>query len=138
MIIDATNLILGRLATFAAKKSLQGEPVDIINAEKAFITGDKKKVLAAQKTRTNRGSPLTGPYIPRQPDRFVKRTIRGMLPYKQPRGDKAFKSIKCYTGVPAEFQDKKAETIPSANISKLSTTRYISIKDICTYLGGKI
>ena len=34
MIIDATNLIAGRMATVVAKKVLQGETVDIINVEK--------------------------------------------------------------------------------------------------------
>ena len=33
MIIDARNLILGRLATITAKKALQGEDIHIINCE---------------------------------------------------------------------------------------------------------
>ena len=36
--IDATNLILGRLASYAAKKAQLGENVDIINCEAAVIT----------------------------------------------------------------------------------------------------
>ena len=39
MIINAENLILGRMTTYAAKKALQGEEVDIVNCEKAIITG---------------------------------------------------------------------------------------------------
>ena len=138
MIIDATNLILGRLATFVAKKALEGETIDVINADKAIITGDKKKVLAEYKRKRDRGSPLVGPYFPRQSDRFVKRTIRGMLPYKRPRGEKAFKSIKCHAGVPADLQDQKAETIGSANVIKLSNTKFLTVKEICTFLGGTI
>ena len=38
MIIDATELIVGRFATVAAKKALLGERIDIINCEKAIIT----------------------------------------------------------------------------------------------------
>ncbi len=138
MIIDGKNLILGRLATFVAKKALQGEPIEIINSEQVFVTGDKKKVFAEYKRKRERGSPLTGPFIPRQPDRLLKRTIRGMLPYKQPRGQKAFKSIKCHAGVPDELKDKKPETVPSASMEKLTITKYISLGEICKNLGGKI
>ncbi len=38
MIIDANNMILGRLASFAAKKALLGEKIDVINCEKAVIS----------------------------------------------------------------------------------------------------
>ena len=37
MIIDATDLIMGRLASFAAKQALRGEQVEIINVEKARL-----------------------------------------------------------------------------------------------------
>lgn len=137
MIIDATNLIIGRMATVVAKKALQGEDISILNSEKAVISGDKKTTLAKYKQTRERGAPLVGPYFPRQTDRFVKRTIRGMLPYKQPKGREAFDRIKCYKGVPAEFQDKKAETIKEANISKTMNIKYLTVEDVCKFLGGK-
>ena len=71
MIIDATNLVLGRFSTVAAKKALLGEQVDIINSEKAVIAGDKKVVFAKYKNIRERGAPLVGPYFPRETDRFV-------------------------------------------------------------------
>jgi len=137
MIIDATDLILGRMATVVAKRALQGEKIDVINSEKAVITGNKKKILARYRQTRERGAPLTGPYFPKQSDRFVKRTIRGMIPYKRPKGREAFKKVMCYRGIPTEFQDKKAETIKEANISKLSHTKYLRVDDICSFLGGK-
>ena len=45
MIIDANNLILGRMATFIAKQALLGEDIKIVNCEKAVITGDRKEIL---------------------------------------------------------------------------------------------
>ena len=45
MIIDASNLILGRLATFVAKQALLGEQVFIANCEKSVISGDKANIL---------------------------------------------------------------------------------------------
>ena len=37
MIIDAKNLVLGRMATVVAKEALLGEKIDIINCEKAVV-----------------------------------------------------------------------------------------------------
>ncbi|PIN72869.1 50S ribosomal protein L13, partial [Candidatus Woesearchaeota archaeon CG10_big_fil_rev_8_21_14_0_10_47_5] len=45
IIIDANNLVLGRLAARAAKLCLMGEKVSIINCEKAVISGNKKQLL---------------------------------------------------------------------------------------------
>ncbi len=44
MIINADNLIIGRIASFAAKKALLGEKVVIVNSEEAVMTGKKKRL----------------------------------------------------------------------------------------------
>ena len=44
-IIDASNCILGRLASSIAKELLNGEEVHIINAERAVISGTKNRVF---------------------------------------------------------------------------------------------
>ena len=137
MIIDGKDLLLGRFATHVAKKALLGEEIVIVNCDKIIISGKKENVLAKYKTRRARGAPLKGPYYPRQSDRFVRRAIRGMLPYKQPKGKAAFKRIMCYSGIPASYQDEKKETIKSANVSKLPKFNYISVGEICKFLGGK-
>lgn len=137
MIIDATDLILGRLATFVAKKALLGEKMHIINSEKAVISGKKKMVFDAQLTKSRRGIPLQGPYFHRIPDKVVRRTIRGMIPYKTDRGRKAFKNVKCWIGIPPEFKDKKAETVKGAEVSKLPYLRYISVGRICKLMRSK-
>ena len=138
MIIDATDLIVGRLASFVAKKALLGEEIFIVNCEKAMMTGNKKEVLKRYKEKKQIKAPGKGPYLYKMPDRFVKRIIRGMLPYKKERGKKAFKRIKCYIGVPEKFSNKKLETIQEANISKVPNLKYISIKEICKSIGAKI
>lgn len=138
MIIDAKNLVLGRLATTAAKKALLGEKVDIVNAEMAVLTGKKKQILTKHKARREKGTPFKGPFYPRTPDRFVKRVIRGMLPYKQEKGMKAFKRIMCYAGVPEKFKDKKLETLEHANVKKMQNLKYITLKQLCRELGAKI
>jgi len=135
MIINASDMILGRLASYVAKKALLGEKVDVVNCEKAVLTGNKKSVLADYKRRNERGSrPTKGPFMPKMPDRFVRRCIRGMLPYKQDKGIKAFKRVMCYIGIPDEFEDKKIETLDDFNVSKVPSLRYIYIGEICNLL----
>jgi len=137
MIIDATNIILGRLASFAAKKALLGENVEIINCQNAVISGNKKTTLKAHKERLQRGSKTRGPFTYRRADMFVKRTIRGMLSYKKENGKKALKRIKCYIRVPNQFKDKKTEQLKGMDLSKLSVMKYVSVKEICKSIGGK-
>lgn len=108
IIVDATDLIAGRLATYVAKKALLGEEVRIINSEKAVISGKRDNTFDEFQARRTRGVPLKGPYIHRMPERLLRRVIRGMLPYKKPRGSAAYKRVLCYTDVPDEFKDKKS------------------------------
>ena len=137
MIIDATNLIVGRFGTVAAKAALMGEEVHIINVEKAVFSGPRLRVLAEWKRFDAMGIPAKGPFIKRRPGMFVKRVIRGMLPYKQAKGRDAFERIKCYSGVPEELSGKEAMTIEKADVSKLPTVQYVSVGEICKLLGGK-
>ena len=48
VIIDASNLVLGRLASFAAKRALQGDEVIVFNAENAVISGTKANIVEEQ------------------------------------------------------------------------------------------
>ena len=60
-IVDASGLVLGRLASHVAKRILIGENVVIINAEKAIITGSKKNIVEKFKTSshlTMQGDPI--------------------------------------------------------------------------------
>ena len=138
-IIDGKDLLLGRVCSYVAKAALMGEDIKIINCEKLVVSGQKKKVLANEKVRRSRKSyPLKSAKFSKLADKYVKRTVRGMLPYKKERGLLAFKKIMCYVGVPSEFADQKAESVAGAEISKLPTLNYIRVEEICNWLrGGK-
>lgn len=138
IIIDATNLVLGRLATYAAKEAMKGKEIRIINSEKAVVSGKESEILAKYKRKREFGAPLVGPFLPRMPDRFVRRTIRGMLPYKQEKGENAFKRVLCYTGVPEEFKDKEAMKVKGADADKLHNTDHVSVERISRFMGAKI
>jgi len=43
--IDGSNLIAGRLATYAAKQALLGDSIKIVNAQKVILTGRKEIIL---------------------------------------------------------------------------------------------
>lgn len=130
IVIDASNLILGRMATFAAKQALLGQEVRIINVEKAVISGKKKTVISETKKDMERGTPAKGPFIPHMADRYVRRTIRGMLPYKQPKGAEAYKRVLCYTGVPEELKNEKTTTVNGASVEKIPNLNYIAIGEM--------
>lgn len=134
MIIDGSNLILGRLASFAAKKALMGEEIIIVNSENVLITGNRKDILEEYKHKVDLGYVYKGPFWAKSPHLLVRRTIRGMLPFKQDRGRKAYKNIKCYLGVPDEFKDKKFGTVKEADASK-TRAKYLQIKEISKFLG---
>jgi large subunit ribosomal protein L13 len=136
-VIDAENALVGRIATQAAKQALHGNKVRIINAEKAVISGTKKFLVPEWKRRFLMGVPRKGPFIHRYPDRMLRRIIRGMLPYHQPRGRVAFANTMCYIGVPTELKGVQAHKIAGADASKLPESRYMTIAQLCKELGGK-
>jgi len=67
---------------------------------------------------------------------FVKRTIRGMLPFKRARGREAFKNIKCHIGVPENLKNENHVRIESASSERLGTD-YLKVSEICKAIGGK-
>lgn len=137
MIIDGKELLLGRLASIIAKKALLGEEMSIVNCEQIVISGDRKRIITKYKNDFLRGIPSKGPFIHRHPEKFVRRTIRGMLPHKTPRGKEAFRKIKCYVSVPELFIDKKFETFDKINHTKLPNSKFIYVKEICKELGAR-
>ncbi|MEA3559844.1 MAG: 50S ribosomal protein L13 [Candidatus Thermoplasmatota archaeon] len=137
-IIDATNLIIGRLSTHVAKRLLRDKELEIaiINAESAVISGKRKRVINEYKRKRELNHPRKGPYFPKFPDRILKRTIRGMLPYQQPKGREALKRVKVYLGIPNEFKGKKARTVEGAKNKDLES--FVQLKDVSKVLGANI
>jgi large subunit ribosomal protein L13 len=109
MIIDGKDAVLGRLASYAAKESLKGEEIVIVNCKSVLISGSRKNIEKEFREKRGRvGSGQRGPKYSKSSEKIVKRTIRGMLPdHREGRGRIAFKRIKCYSGVPEEYQNSK-------------------------------
>ena len=135
--IDAENAILGRLCTEVAKYLLEGHVVNILNCEKAVISGKKHSVLREYRemhkihTHTN---PRRGPFHPKRPDRLVRKTVRGMLPWKKSRGREAYHRLLTYIGIPKEFTKTEIIKPKFADADKL-TCKKITIGDLCKEFG---
>jgi len=140
-IIDASGLILGRMATKVAKLALNGEEIILVNCENAIISGKPSWVLAHWREKEHRTQPFKGPFIPKMADRMVKSVIRGMLPHGRwsegSRGRMAHKRIKCYISVPLEFKDKKFETVDGADSADLKTQDKITVGELARLLKAK-
>ncbi|GAY10159.1 50S ribosomal protein L13 [Pseudonocardia sp. N23] len=111
-VIDANDVVLGRLATHAAtllrgkhKPTYAphmdtGDFVIIINAEKIAVSGNKR---ADKFVYRHSGFPgglkqrSVGEMIEKHPDRLVEKAIKGMLP-KNRLGRAMAKKLKVYAG----------------------------------------
>ncbi len=133
-IIDATGLVLGRMATNVAQRAKEGETVHIVNAEKAIITGSSKKAIQARyRFKREVGTARKGPFFPREPHLLVKRTVRGMLPYQKPDGRAAYKRIQAHIGVPRELAGQEAISLEAA---KREARSYMTVSELSRFLGA--
>lgn len=125
-IIDGKGVVLGRLASYAAKEAVKGEEIVVLNCAEVIITGNKERIKKDLEEKRRRvGSGQKGPKVSRSIDKIVKRTIRGMLPnHREGRGREAYKRIKCYVSTPKEFQD--SEKISFVREKK----KFVKIKEI--------
>jgi large subunit ribosomal protein L13 len=111
-VIDATDVVLGRLAaqaaallrgkhkpTFAAHMD-NGDFVVIINADKVALTGSKLTKKMAYRHSGYPGGLTATSYaelLDKNPVRAVEKAIRGMLP-KTSLGDAQLRKLKVYAG----------------------------------------
>ncbi len=135
-VIDADNMVLGRLASVVAKRLLEGEEIVIVNAEKAVIIGNKYYIINKYIERRNIGSVRKGPYYPKMPDRILRRAVRGMLPMKKSSGRAAYKRLRVYMGIPKEFENCDMEKIEEAKNNKLKG--FITLAELSKHLGAKL
>ena len=127
VVIDATDVVLGRLASHAAtilrgknKATFtphmdMGDFVIIVNASKVALTGSK---LAQKKAYRHSGYPgglratTYTDLLEKNPERAVEKAIRGMLP-KTSLGRDQMRKLKVYRGAehPHAAQQPKVYTL---------------------------
>ena len=133
-LVNADGLILGRMASVVAKKLLNGEKVIVVNAEKAVISGKKRSKVAEAKEFLEVGAPKRGPFHYRRPDRILRKTVRGMLPFKKPKGKNALKKLKVFISVPEDLKDQQQVSIEEAQAAKLNGP-YFTLADLAKEIG---
>ena len=136
LVVDARDCILGRVASQVAERALDGERIAVVNAERAVVTGREEDVTETFRARREQGSDR-GPMYPKRPDRILKRSVRGMLPYKRPRGREAFENVRVYLGDPYEGE-QEGELLEDASLDRLSTIKFVSLGELSERLGAKV
>jgi large subunit ribosomal protein L13 len=132
-VVDARDCILGRVASQVAERALDGEQIAVVNAERAVITGREEQLTEKFLDRRSHGSDR-GPEYPKRPDRIFKRSIRGMLPYKKPRGREALGNVRVYVGNPYD----EAEILEDTSLDRLSNIKFVALGDISESLGANV
>jgi len=137
VVVDARDCIFGRIASNVAERALDGETIAIVNAEDAVITGNEEDITAKFQKRREIGSDQ-GPAYPKRPDGILKRSVRGMLPYKKPRGREALSNVRVYVGNPYEDHDLEAEILDGTSLDRLSNIKFVSLGDVSQSIGANV
>ena len=122
IILDGKNAVLGRIASYVAKQALKGKEISIVNCEKIIITGNKVSIKKDfERKRSMVGNSQKGPKHPKVNEIVVKRAIRGMIPnHREGRGKDVYRRIKCYKGIPKEFENVEKEVLKMQKKNKFS------------------
>ena len=116
LVIDATDLILGRLASRVALVTPHvdcGDNVIVINADKIRLTGKKMTDrVYVRYTGYPGGQRFTTPkeILASRPAELIRRSVRGMLP-KTRLGDKLINNLYVYAGAEHPHQAQNPKTI---------------------------
>ncbi|WP_018657556.1 50S ribosomal protein L13 [Actinomadura flavalba] len=131
-VIDATDVVLGRLASQAAQllrgkhKPIYaphldtGDFVVIINADKISLSGNKREQKRAYRHSGYPGglrSVSYGDLLEKNPERAVEKAIKGMLP-KNSLGRQMFGKLKVYAGPEHPHQAQKPEAFEIKQIAQ--------------------
>jgi large subunit ribosomal protein L13 len=97
-------------------------------------------VLSDYRAKYNLNHPRKGPFFPRMPDKIIKRTVRGMLPYqKNSSGRGALRDLRVMIGTPSnlsgdELPDEHAWG-DTANIERKFPNKFVRLGEISSHLG---
>jgi large subunit ribosomal protein L13 len=133
-VIDAEDVVLGRLATQAATllrgkhKPTYAPHVDtgdfvvIVNAEKVALTGNKRDQAFVYRHSGFPGGlrkKSFGDMLDTQPDRLLEKTIKGMLPHTR-LGRAMASKLKVYAGPEHPHQAQRPQPFVIAEKSKVN------------------
>jgi len=138
MVIDANELVAGRLASKVAKAIINGENVTVINAESIVLVGNKKSIIDKFTVKVDArvlSNPHYGPKYDRIPSKMFRRMVRNMLPTKKSAKDRMIKQLKTFNGSARGIDAKDA--IVFEDIKFNHRNNYMTLKDVALLLGGR-
>lgn len=135
VVVDGTDLILGRLGSNIAKRLLLGESFKIVNCKEVVILGRKPFLVQRYKNKISNKVTKQGPYYSRSPSDIVRRAFRNMLPYKNERGADAYRRLKCYNSTPSTLVSSEKETVESAKLDNDNVFYYTRVGELSAALG---
>jgi large subunit ribosomal protein L13 len=133
-VIDATDVVLGRLASHAAAllrgkhKPIYAPHIDtgdfviIVNAEKVALSGKKLEQKRAYRHSGYPGGLRSVAYadlLSKHPERAVEKAVKGMLP-KNTLGRKMFGKLKVYAGPDHPHQAQQPVSFEITQISQIA------------------
>ena len=139
ILIDAEDVVVGRLATFVAMRLRGkhrpdytphmdcGDNVIIINADKVHFTGKKRSDKIYYRhtgyvggiKETTAGKILDG----RFPDRVMRKAVQRMLPKESPLARKQLSNLRVYAGAEHEHTAQNPEVIDFKSVSEKNVRR---------------
>ena len=139
ILIDAEDVVVGRLATFVAMRLRGkhrpdytphmdcGDNVIIINADKVHFTGKKRSDKIYYRhtgyvggiKETTAGKILDG----RFPDRVMRKAVQRMLPKESPLARKQLSNLRVYAGAEHEHTAQNPEVIDFKSMSEKNVKR---------------
>ena len=139
IIVDAENVIVGRLASFIAMRLRgkhhvnytphidHGDHVIVINAEKVAFTGKKRKDKIYYRHSGYVGSlkEVTAEKVldGRFPERVMKKAVQRMLPKESPLARQQFSNLRVYGGTDHPHEAQKPEVIDFASMHPRNTPK---------------
>ena len=142
IVIDGKGHLLGRLASVVAKELLSGQRIVVVRAERINISGSlfRNNIKFSEYMRKKMvHNPRRGAIHYRAPSRIFWRAVRGMINHKTPKGAAALGRLKVFEGIPAPFDTKKRQVVPSAlKVIRLKNFRkFCLLGDLCNNNGWK-
>jgi len=134
IIIDAEGVVVGRLASYVAKRLRgkhrpdftphidTGDHVVIINAEKAVFTGKKRSdKVYYRHTGHPGGIKSTTPeklLDGRFPERVLMQAVKRMMPKESPLARKQFSKLRVYAGTEHPHEAQSPEMVDYASMNR--------------------
>ncbi|NNC37618.1 MAG: 50S ribosomal protein L13 [Hyphomonadaceae bacterium] len=139
IIVDAENVVVGRLATFIAMRLRGkhrpdytphidcGDNVIVINADKVAFTGKKRndKIYYRHSGYVGGLKEVTADKIldGRFPERVMKKAVQRMLPKESPLARQQFSNLRVYAGTEHPHEAQKPEVIDFASMHPRNTPK---------------